>query len=172
MDFIMRDAASRVCPNGVFVNVSLGSSNSPALNAAVRNLVEADIFVAVAAGNRNYDAIDYSPANEPLACTVGATNQTDGRAAGTNFGSVVDVFAPGQGILSTGLNNSTYSASGTSTATPHVVGLAAYLSGLKGYQGARATCARIAELATKDVLSDLPSGTANRLAYNGGSPRP
>jgi subtilisin family serine protease len=107
VDFVLGDAPSRNCPNGVFVNMSFGSDDSAILKAGVSSLVQADIFVAVAAGNRNYDAVDYSPANEPSACTVGATNSTDGRAAGTNWGSVIDIFAPGQSILSTSLDGGT-----------------------------------------------------------------
>ncbi|KFA60033.1 hypothetical protein S40285_08931 [Stachybotrys chlorohalonatus IBT 40285] len=167
IDFVISDARSRSCPNGAFVNMSLGGDNSATLNAAAYSMIQANIFVAVSAGNRNTDAADYSPANEPSVCTVGATNSSDGRAAGTNYGSVIDIFAPGQSILSTYIRNGTRSLSGTSMASPHVAGLAAYLSGLKGYNGALATCQQIIELATTGLISDLPGGTPNRLVFNG-----
>jgi subtilisin family serine protease len=167
VDFVLSDVRSRNCPNGVFVNMSFGGDDSAILKAGVSSLVQADIFVAVAAGNRNYDAVDFSPANEPSACTAGATNSTDGRAAGTNWGSVIDIFAPGQSILSTSLNGGTKSLSGTSMAAPHITGLAAYLSALEGYRGPIATCQRIIELSSTDLLSDLPDATYNRLAFNG-----
>lgn len=52
-------------------------------------------------------------------------------------------------------------------ATPHITGLAAYLAGLEGFPGAQELCARIAELATADALSGIPSGTVNLIAFNG-----
>ncbi|KFA53567.1 hypothetical protein S40293_09243, partial [Stachybotrys chartarum IBT 40293] len=148
IDFVISDARSRICRNGAFVNMSLGGDTSATINAATYNMTQANIFVAVAAGNGNVDAADFSPTNES---------------------SVIDIFVPGQSILSTYVGNGTRSLSGASMASPHVVGLAAYLSSLKGYSGASATCQRIIELATTGLISGLPSGIHNRLVFNGNS---
>ncbi|KEY74910.1 hypothetical protein S7711_01266 [Stachybotrys chartarum IBT 7711] len=148
IDFVISDARSRICRNGAFVNMSLGGDTSATISAAAYNVTQANIFVAVAAGNGNVDAADFSPTNES---------------------SVIDIFVPGQSILSTYVGNGTRSLSGTSRASPHVVGLAAYLSSLKGSSGASATCQRIIELATTGLISGLPSGIHNRLVFNGNS---
>lgn len=100
MDFVASDSRSRSCPRGVFVNMSLGGGYSSALNNAAANMVRNGIFLAVAAGNDGRDAQNTSPASEPSACTVGATTSSDGRASFSNYGRVVDIFAPGQSITS------------------------------------------------------------------------
>jgi subtilisin family serine protease len=100
MDFVASDSSSRSCPRGVFVNMSLGGGYSAALNNAARNMVSRGIFLAVAAGNDNRDAANTSPASEATACTVGATTSSDSRASFSNYGRVVDIFAPGQSITS------------------------------------------------------------------------
>lgn len=64
-------------------------------------MVNNNVFLAVAAGNDNADAANYSPASTAEACTVGATDSSDRRSSFSNYGSVVDVFAPGSAILST-----------------------------------------------------------------------
>lgn len=101
MDFVATDSASRSCPNGVVVNMSLGGGYSAALNSAAASMVSNGIFLAVAAGNDNDDAANYSPASAPTACTVGATTSTDARSSFSNYGSLVDIFAPGSNIVST-----------------------------------------------------------------------
>lgn len=120
----------------------------------------------MAAGNGNLDASLFSPASEPSVCTVGATDASDARAQFSNYGPLVDVFAPGVDIVSTWNNGSTGMISGTSMATPHVTGLGAYLLGLEGARDPEALCKRIQELATADVVGDAMS-TNNLLAYNG-----
>lgn len=99
-------------------------------------------------------------------CTVGATAADDARAPFSNFGDLVDVFAPGVDIVSTWNNGSTGTISGTSMSTPHVTGLAAYLLALEGPRDPVALCGRIQELATPDVVTDAESAN-NLLAYNG-----
>ncbi|RYP16985.1 hypothetical protein DL765_004827 [Monosporascus sp. GIB2] len=167
MDFVASDYTSRECPNGAFANLSLGGGSSAAVNVAAANMVASGVFLGVAAGNSNDDAKYYSPASAPEACTVGATDSSDSRAYYSNYGALVDVFAPGSDILSTWIGGSTNTISGTSMATPHIVGLAAYLAGLQGNPGASAMCNLIRDLATPGVLRGIPSGTVNLLAFNG-----
>ena len=114
---------------GSVANMSLGGGKSQALDDTVNKAVKAGLHFAVAAGNDNRDACDYSPASAELAVTVGASTITDERAYFSNHGKCVDVFAPGLNILSTWNSgpDSTNTISGTSMASPHTAGLLAYL---------------------------------------------
>jgi hypothetical protein len=89
--------------------MSLGGSKSTAVNSATASVVSAGVFMAVAAGNDGKDASGYSPASEPTAFTVGATDSSDAIASFSNYGTVVDAFAPGVNILSTWNNGGTVS---------------------------------------------------------------
>ena len=113
--------------NPAVANMSLGGGVSTALDTAVRNSIAAGVTYAIAAGNSNQNANNSSPARVAEAITVGASTQTDARASFSNFGSVVDIFAPGAGILSAYRTSDTATAtlSGTSMAAPHVAGVAA-----------------------------------------------
>ncbi|KAI9503911.1 peptidase S8/S53 domain-containing protein [Coemansia spiralis] len=154
---------------GSVANMSLGGGLSRALNLAVDAAVRAGVHYAVAAGNDNRDACDYSPASSPNAITVGATTITDERAWFSNYGKCVDVFAPGKDILSTwiGSRYQTNTISGTSMASPHVAGLAAYLlsksnSTLTGEE----LKSLINDLSTKGAVEDPGAGSPNKLIYN------
>ncbi|POR37767.1 Subtilase serine protease [Tolypocladium paradoxum] len=155
MELVVTDSRNRRCPKGVLANMSLGGGHSNALNNAARNLVDAGVFVGVAAGNENKDAASRSPASEPSVCTVGGTAIDDTRYSGSNYGKAVKILAPGVDARKTG----------TSMATPHVVGLAAYLGSLEGLTGTKALCDRIRELATPNAITNQPSGTVNLLAF-------
>ncbi|GAA5864586.1 hypothetical protein JCM3774_005175 [Rhodotorula dairenensis] len=116
---------------GSVANMSLGGGKSQALDDAVDAAVDDGLHFAVAAGNDNRDACSYSPAAAQGAITVGASTIGDERAYFSNYGKCVDIFAPGLNIRSiwnTG-NRSVNSISGTSMASPHIAGLAAYLLG-------------------------------------------
>ncbi|KAI1435328.1 proteinase T-like protein [Xylaria sp. CBS 124048] len=166
MNFVTGDSQSRDCPNGSVANMSLGSGKSTAVNAAGRAMIAAGVFLAVAAGNNNGDAANMSPASEPDLCTVGASTLTDARASFSNYGTVVDVFAPGQAVLSTWNDGGTNTISGTSMASPHIAGLGAYLLSLEGQRDPQSLCDYIAEIGTTNVLSGIPNDTINSLAFN------
>ncbi|KAL7759491.1 hypothetical protein ACKLNR_009581 [Fusarium oxysporum f. sp. zingiberi] len=104
--------------------------------------------------------------NEPMACTVGATAQNDTRASFSNYGVSVDVFAPGVDIKSTWIKGGVKLESGTSMATPHVTGLAAYLLGLKDIKASE-LCNLIASMSLKDVMKGIPENTVNLSIQNG-----
>lgn len=150
--------------------MSLGGVFSNATNSAVAAAVREGLFMAVAAGNDGRPADATSPASEPTACTIGATVKDDSVATYSNFGRFVDIFAPGTAILSTwnGGPDDTNTISGTSMATPHIVGLAAYLTTLEGSRNPNDLCERMVTLATDGVLTGpAVLVTDNKLAYNG-----
>ncbi|KAH7251060.1 peptidase S8/S53 domain-containing protein [Fusarium tricinctum] len=165
MDFVAGHANKKDCPKGTVVNMSLGGEFSSAVNKAAASIVDAGLFLAVAAGNEAVDASGSSPASEASACTVGATTRNDTLAYYSNFGDVVDVLAPGTDILSTWPGGKTNTISGTSMASPHVAGLAAYFLGL-GHK-AEGLCDYIVSAAIDGVVANVPSGTVNKLINNG-----
>ncbi|KAH3984866.1 hypothetical protein HBI26_065160 [Parastagonospora nodorum] len=167
INYVANDAKTRSCPNGAVGSMSLGGSKSTAVNSAVANAVTAGVFFAVAAGNDGADASRYSPASEVSAFTVGATDSSDRVASFSNYGTLVDMHAPGVSILSTWLNGGTNTISGTSMATPHVAGVAAYILALEGKISPAALSTRLTTLATKDKITGLKGSTKNYLAFNG-----
>merc|ERR1719428_2240864 len=109
--------------------MSLGGGTSSTLNTAVNELVDKGITVVVAAGNDDDNACSYSPASADKVLTVGSTTRTDSRSYFSNYGSCVDIFAPGSDINSAWINSGWNTISGTSMASPHVCGVTAlYLS--------------------------------------------
>ncbi|KAI7215870.1 hypothetical protein KC333_g5178 [Hortaea werneckii] len=152
------------------MNLSLGSAKSQIVNDAISAAVRAGMFVAVAAGNNGADAAGFSPASEPLACTVGAIDSKNAAASFSNYGTSLDIWAPGVSILSTwiGSNSATATLSGTSMASPHIAGLAAAFYG-QGFGGlGREMCGFIQAIATRDIISPAPrGGSVNYVAYNG-----
>lgn len=109
-----------------------------------------------------------SPASARDAFTVAAIDRNNTRAKFSNYGSVVDIFAPGVDVLSAwaGSDDATHTASGTSMATPHVVGLAIYLMGLQDLKDAKAVGERIKQVGVHDAVHST-SGSPNLLAFNG-----
>jgi subtilisin family serine protease len=123
---------------------------------------------AVAAGNSNADACNYSPARVPTALTVGATTSTDARASYSNFGSCLDLFAPGSSITSAWhtSNTATNVISGTSMASPHVAGVAALVLGGNQTAEPDAVTNTIVSNATTGKVTSAGSGSPNRLLYS------
>ncbi|MGA0186289.1 MAG: S8 family serine peptidase, partial [Ilumatobacteraceae bacterium] len=152
-------------------NLSLGGSRNTAMNAAIARGVADGITMVVAAGNSNADACRYSPASEPTAITVGATGSTDIRASFSNYGTCVDLFAPGVSIVSAWRTSSTAirSLSGTSMASPHVAGIAAlHLQSDPDATPAELTT-RIRNAATPDIVGNRGTGSPNLMAFTGGA---
>ncbi|KAI9897998.1 hypothetical protein N3K66_006358 [Trichothecium roseum] len=165
MEFVVKDAPGQSCPKGAVANMSLGGGFSQAVNDAADAIVSAGVFLAVAAGNDGSDSSGYSPASAETACTVGATDKTDALASFSNYGSLVDVLAPGVDIESSIPGGKTDVYSGTSMASPHVAGLGAYLLGTGA--SVEGLCAEIASSAVEGAISGVPSDTVNLLINNG-----
>ncbi len=150
-------------------NMSLGGGKSEALDEAVAKAVASGITFVVAAGNENQDACARSPARSPTAITVGATTEGDKRASFSNWGSCVDVFAPGEKITSAWISDdaATRALNGTSMAAPHVAGLAALFLERNPTSAPNAVTSALVDNSTPGKVADAGRCSPNRLMFSG-----
>lgn len=160
IDWVARNAVKPAV-----ANMSLGGGADSVLDTAVRNAVASGVTFVVAAGNESTNASTKSPARVTEAITVGATTSSDARASYSNYGSVLDLFAPGSSITSAwnSGDTATNTISGTSMASPHVAGAAAlHLAANPAATPAQVSSALTAA-ATTGVVGNPGSGSPNLL---------
>jgi subtilisin family serine protease len=148
-------------------NLSLGGGASQATDDAVNRLANAGVFVAVAAGNSASDACSYSPARAANVTTVANSTSTDARASSSNYGSCVELYAPGTSITSAWYTSTTAvnTISGTSMASPHVAGVGALYKATYGDASYSTIRTWLINNATANVITGNVTGTPNRLLY-------
>ncbi|KAF2204347.1 subtilisin-like protein [Delitschia confertaspora ATCC 74209] len=167
VNWAVKDMQTQGRANKATALLAVGGSFSTAMNNAVASAASAGLFFAVPTGSDGTNG-NTSPASEPTACTVGGTTIGDARMSSSNYGPGVDLWAPGASIPSLWYTSDTAvnTLSGSSMAAAHIAGLGAYFLALEGPRTPVALCARLREVATPNVLSGIPAGTANLLAYN------
>lgn len=163
--------------NPAVANMSLGGGASTALDSAVSNSIASGVTYSIAAGNSNVDACTTSPARVANALTVGSTTNTDARSSFSNFGTCLDIFAPGSNITSAWYtsNTATNTISGTSMAAPHVAGVAALYLQNNPSASPSTVGGAITGGASVNKLTSIGTGSPNLLLYSlisGGSPTP
>ena len=173
VDFVTSD---HLAGQPAVANMSLGGGASTALDTAVTNSINDGVTYAVAAGNENQNACNVSPARVASAITVGSTTMTDARSSFSNFGTCVDIFAPGSSITSSWRTSdtATNTISGTSMATPHVTGVAALYLETNPTASPATVTAAIINNSTPNKVTGAGTGSPNRLLFSllGGNPNP
>ncbi|MGW6935881.1 S8 family serine peptidase [Lentzea sp. NPDC054927] len=162
IDWVTRNAVKPAV-----VNMSLGGDADAVLDAAVEKSIAAGLTYAIAAGNSNADACADSPARVPAAITVGATARDDSRAYFSNYGTCVDIFAPGLGILSSWKDSDTATlvAGGTSMASPHVAGTAALYLAKNPAATPQQVRDALVTAATSDKVTNPGPNSPNKLLF-------
>ena len=160
-------AANHAAGAPAVVNLSLGGAASAAVDSALQGVINDGVTAVVAAGNSAADACGSSPARLPAAVTVAASDSADRQASFSNFGSCVDLYAPGVGITSAYYTSTTATASmsGTSMAAPHTAGAAALLLSQNPALTPAQVASTLTSNATAGVIVGYGTGTPNRLLY-------
>ncbi|MGK5497596.1 S8 family peptidase [Streptomyces sp. URMC 125] len=160
VDWVTRNAVKPAV-----ANMSLGGGANSTLDTAVRNSIASGVTYAVAAGNESSNASGSSPARVAEAITVGSTTSTDARSSFSNYGSILDIFAPGSSITSTWhtSDSATNTISGTSMASPHVAGAAALYLGENPNATPTQVAAGLDSAAVTGVVSGPGTGSPNKL---------
>lgn len=170
VDWVVQDASGPAV-----ANMSLGGGADEALDLAVQNAISAGVVFAIASGNENQDACNVSPSRVPEAITVSATGRNDWKAMYSNWGSCVDIFAPGSQITSTWKGGGTSTISGTSMACPHVAGAVALVLDVYPNMNAAEVNQLLVDNATSGKIRN-PRGSPNLILYTafleGGGPDP
>ncbi|MFI0895116.1 S8 family peptidase [Streptomyces sp. NPDC020983] len=161
------DWVARNAQQPAVLNASLGGDFSPAVNDAADALADAGVLPVVAAGNSGQDACDVSPASAGGAFTVGATTSSDRQAGFSNFGRCLEMYAPGQDIVSARIGGGSVAESGTSMASPHVAGVALLYKAAHPAAGTVEVGNWLLGASTHGVLA-VSSGSPDNLLYTGG----
>ncbi|KOV85666.1 S8 family peptidase [Nocardia sp. NRRL S-836] len=168
IDWVTADVQGNPARKPAVANMSLGGGANQTVDDAVKRSIEAGVTYGLAAGNDSgANACNTSPARTPEAITVGSTERTDVRSSFSNIGTCLDIFAPGTGITSAWLtdDNATNTISGTSMATPHVVGAAAVFLGSSPTATPQQVRDALVENATSDVVTNPGTGSPNKLLH-------
>ncbi|KAF1913613.1 peptidase S8/S53 domain-containing protein [Ampelomyces quisqualis] len=174
LNWAVKDIVSKKREKMAVINLSGGVTDDEEIqkeyDLAITAAFKLGVLVVTAAGNEGNDASESAPCRSPETICVGSVDQALRKEEESNYGSVVDIYAPGKGIRSPGSRSKTsyMVASGTSGAAPQVAGLVSYLRGVEGPSTAAEIKARVYALARKNVLEGVPDGEKNLLAYNGG----
>ncbi|KAH6900459.1 peptidase S8/S53 domain-containing protein [Thelonectria olida] len=165
-------AANQIVSNGrtnkAVINMSLGGGYSATFNNAVASASSSGVLTVVAAGNEAQSASNVSPASAPSAVTVGAITSSWAIASYSNYGTALDIFAPGSSVLSSYYtsDSATATLSGTSMASPHIAGLALYGISVNGVSGVSSVTNWLTSVATLNKITGSLRSSPNRLGNN------
>jgi subtilisin family serine protease len=159
--------AANHAPSAV-ANMSLGGGFNQSVNDAATRLADSGVFTGIAAGNSATDACSFSPASAAGVTTVAASDISDNHASFSNYGSCVEVYAPGVNVTSAWMGGGTNTISGTSMATPHVVGVGALYKSSQGDVASATLNSWIQAAASPNVINGVPAGTPNLLLQTAG----